>query len=66
MLSIVDEDVSRAHITVDDVGLVGLIERSSRKHNNSGAIFVLNLFLGWSCLGWIIAIVWAHTDNTRE
>ena len=23
------------------------------------AILVLNFFLGWTCIGWIIALVWA-------
>ena len=26
---------------------------------NSGAIFVLNLLLGWTLVGWVIALVWA-------
>jgi len=26
---------------------------------NVGAIFVFNLFLGWTFLGWVIALVWA-------
>lgn len=30
-----------------------------RGRPNKGAIFVLNLFLGWTFLGWIIALVWA-------
>ena len=33
-----------------------------RGHRNAAAIFVLNLFLGWSVLGWIIALVWAFTN----
>ena len=32
-----------------------------REHHNAGAIFMLNLLLGWTLLGWIIAIVWACT-----
>jgi hypothetical protein len=28
---------------------------------NAGAIFVLNLLLGWTLVGWIIALVWALT-----
>jgi hypothetical protein len=32
-----------------------------RSHRNAMAIFVLNLLLGWSVLGWIIALVWAMT-----
>ena len=30
----------------------------SRSHMSAGAIVVLNLLLGWTALGWIIAIVW--------
>jgi hypothetical protein len=35
-----------------------------REHRNFNAIFVLNILLGWSGLGWIIAFVWAFTANT--
>jgi len=31
----------------------------SRKRKNSGAIFVLNLFLGWTFIGWVAALVWS-------
>ena len=27
-------------------------------NRNSGTIFLLNLFLGWTVLGWIVALVW--------
>ena len=30
-----------------------------KKRINTGAIFALNLFLGWSLIGWVIALVWA-------
>lgn len=33
-----------------------------RKHKALGAIFALNLFLGWSLLGWVAALVWALTN----
>ncbi len=32
-----------------------------RKHRSTAAIFVLNLFLGWTLLFWVIALVWAFT-----
>ena len=32
----------------------------SRKHQNTTAIFALNLVLGWTILGWIVALVWAY------
>ncbi|WP_082671958.1 superinfection immunity protein [Chryseobacterium sp. JAH] len=35
----------------------------SRKKTNAGAIFALNLFLGWSLIGWVVALVWALSDQ---
>ncbi|OCK53110.1 hypothetical protein BA768_00705 [Chryseobacterium sp. CBo1] len=36
---------------------------SSRKKANTSAIFILNLFLGWSLIGWVVALVWALSNN---
>ncbi len=33
-----------------------------RGHHNSGAIGMLNIFLGWTIIGWIAALVWASTE----
>lgn len=33
----------------------------ARKHHNAVAIFVLNLILGWTFLGWVAALVWSVT-----
>jgi len=30
-----------------------------RSHHQQGAITMLNLLLGWTLLGWIIAIIWS-------
>lgn len=35
----------------------------SRKHSKRQAIFVLNLLLGWTFIGWVAAAVWAYTEN---
>jgi len=35
----------------------------SRKRHNRGAIFVLNLFLGWTFLGWVVSLVWAVSSD---
>jgi ABC-type sugar transport system permease subunit len=35
----------------------------NRKRANSGAIFALNLFLGWSLIGWVVALVWALKEE---
>lgn len=32
-----------------------------RSHHQRGAIAVLNILLGWTLLGWIVALVWACT-----
>jgi len=37
------------------------IVASSRNHHQQTAIFILNLLLGWTVLGWICALVWACT-----
>jgi hypothetical protein len=34
---------------------------TSRGHHNTGAIFALNLLLGWIVLGWIAALIWSLT-----
>jgi hypothetical protein len=36
---------------------------AARGKRNSGAIFVLNFFLGWSFIGWVVALVWALTHD---
>jgi T4 superinfection immunity protein len=30
-----------------------------RRHPNQAGIVILNLFLGWTFVGWVIALVWA-------
>lgn len=37
-----------------------------RNKSNSGAIFVLNLLLGWTLVGWVVALVWALTVETQS
>lgn len=33
----------------------------ARGHHNKGAITALNVLLGWTVLGWVVALVWALT-----
>ncbi len=37
-----------------------------RRHNNTFAICILNLFLGWTFLGWVVSLVWACTSNVAK
>lgn len=38
----------------------------NRNHHQEGAIFILNLFLGWTLLGWVAALVWAATAIPKD
>ncbi|WMT47814.1 MAG: superinfection immunity protein [Acidithiobacillus caldus] len=35
-----------------------------RKKSNLVAIFVMNLLLGWLFVGWVIALVWALSNDS--
>jgi Superinfection immunity protein len=36
---------------------------SLRGHRQQGAIFALNLLLGWTLIGWVAALVWGLTNS---
>ena len=38
----------------------------NRNHRSTGAIFVVNLFLGWTLLGWVVALAWSFTNPMQE
>lgn len=37
-----------------------------REHSNTLGIFILNLFLGWLLVPWVIALVWSVHVKTKE
>jgi hypothetical protein len=37
----------------------------SRNHPNSLPIFLVNLFFGWTFVGWMVALIWACTRPAR-
>ncbi|OOG53317.1 hypothetical protein B0E48_16680 [Rhodanobacter sp. C03] len=37
-----------------------------REHPNETAIIVLNLFLGWTVIGWVGSLVWAFTTSSTR
>lgn len=37
----------------------------ARKHRQASAIFLLNLFTGWTLIGWLAALIWAMTAPSR-
>lgn len=36
-----------------------------RKHREVFAIFILNALLGWTYVGWVLALVWASLSTVR-
>jgi hypothetical protein len=32
-----------------------------RKHPSENAIAIVNIFLGWTFIGWVVALAWAFT-----
>ncbi|MFO0996224.1 MAG: superinfection immunity protein [Alphaproteobacteria bacterium] len=34
----------------------------NRRHQSAMAIFLLNLLLGWTALGWIVALIWSFSS----
>jgi hypothetical protein len=36
-----------------------------RRHHNAVAIIVLNILLGWSLIGWVVAMVWSATATAK-
>ena len=37
----------------------------ARDKSDAGLIFLVNLFLGWTVIGWIVTFIWACTADTR-
>ena len=38
----------------------------NRKHKNLAAIAATNVLLGWTCIGWCVAFIWAYTSNVEK
>lgn len=41
------------------------IVATNKSHNQTGAILVLNILLGWTLIGWVIALVWACSNDNN-
>jgi hypothetical protein len=42
-----------------------LLYAATEGRPNTAAIGVLNLFLGWTFIGWVVALVWAVTQPKK-
>jgi len=37
-----------------------------RNHTSDGGIIVVNIFLGWTFLGWVVALAWAMSGQHKK
>ena len=45
---------------------VAMTRRKRKGHRNENAIVIVNLFLGWTFIGWVVALAWATMDNDKQ
>lgn len=38
---------------------------ANREHHQTGPIVILNLFLGWTLLGWVVALAWSVSSVAK-
>ena len=38
----------------------------TRDHPSKGGIIVLNIFLGWTLIGWVVSLAWAFSSTGRQ
>ncbi|MGH6670432.1 MAG: superinfection immunity protein [Xanthobacteraceae bacterium] len=48
------------------VGFLPSVIAFVRRHHNRYAILVLNVLLGWTVVGWAVALVWSLTAVWRK
>ena len=56
--------VAKALLVTAAYGLPALVA-VYRRHRRAEAIAIVNLFLGWTVIGWLAALVWAFRSRSR-
>lgn len=46
--------------------LLPTIIASLRGHRNEMAILIVNFFLGWTFVGWVVCLAWSCTDQSKR
>jgi hypothetical protein len=46
--------------------LLPAIVADARRHRHFIAISLLNVFLGWTFVGWVIALIWGWSEGSRD
>lgn len=48
------------------LGLIPTLIASNRKHKNMAAILICNIVGIFTGVFWVVALIWAFTDNTKQ
>jgi len=48
------------------VYMLPTILAQGRKHKALAQIGILNVLLGWLVIGWVVALIWAYSDNVQK
>jgi hypothetical protein len=62
------EAIGGLFVVIICIGLyfIPFIVASAKMSPRAPAIGALNLFLGWTFLGWVVALVWAMAEAERK
>ncbi len=53
-------------ITMIAIYFLPSIVAVARNHHNGAGISILNLFLGWTLIGWVVALVWSVSSSVPQ
>jgi hypothetical protein len=48
------------------VYMVPTIVAVMREHQNTAPIAVVNIFTGWTFIGWVVCLAWSLTNATKD
>ena len=64
-----NRDVTPVDIVLGGIGLLAYFTPSAvaifRGHANLAPILVVNIFAGWTCIGWVVALAWSVSHQSR-
>lgn len=46
--------------------LPSIVAMVREKENGTGGVLLVNLFLGWTVVGWLLAFVWGCSGRTKK
>lgn len=53
-------------IIIGAIYFIPTIRAYKIKHRQKDPIFLINIFLGWTFIGWLIALIWSFSAQTTK